>query len=90
MTEEIAFRPAAEEDEGFLLRIYASTRADEMAVVPWTEPEKAAFLNVQFEAQHKYYQEQFPDAEFKIVEKDGEPARVRHKGARPPFSGLLD
>ncbi len=72
MTDEITLRPITDEDDPLLRRIYASTRTDEMAMVPWTEPEKIAFLNLQFEAQHKYYQKMFADAEFSIVERDGE------------------
>jgi ribosomal protein S18 acetylase RimI-like enzyme len=52
--------------------LYASTRADEMAVVPWTEKAKQDFLRMQFEAQHTFYQDQFADADFLIIEHDGE------------------
>jgi ribosomal protein S18 acetylase RimI-like enzyme len=60
-------------DKPFLYRVYASTRAEELAVVDWSEAEKAAFLEQQFEAQHGYYQAQFPDAAFQVIERDGEP-----------------
>jgi hypothetical protein len=44
-------RPVQEEDEALLLEIYASTRADEMALVPWNGAQKQAFLHMQFSAQ---------------------------------------
>lgn len=79
-----------DEDEELLRRIYASTRADEMAAVPWSEAEKAAFLNGQFQAQHKYYQEVFPEAEFSILEKDGEPIGRLYIDRRKDEHRLID
>jgi GNAT superfamily N-acetyltransferase len=42
-------------------------------VVPWSEGEKAAFLRVQFDAQHTWYREQYAGATFDVVLVDGEP-----------------
>ena len=66
-------RAVQPEDEPFLRQVYATTRADEMALVNWDESQKQAFLNMQFEAQHRYYQQQFQNAQFQIVELDGRP-----------------
>ena len=66
-------RPITLEDREFLFRLYASTRADEMALVDWSEEQKESFLRFQFDAQHKYYQEQFPRAAFDLILLDGEP-----------------
>ena len=41
-------------------------------MVDWTDEQKAAFLDMQFEAQHRYYREQFPDADYLVVEMDGD------------------
>lgn len=90
MAKDITFRPITDRDEPLLRRIYASTRADEMATVPWTEPEKVAFLNVQFEAQHKYYQEVFSNAEFSILEKGGEPIGRLYIDRRADEHRLID
>lgn len=65
-------RPITAEDRELLLRIYASTRADEMAAVPWSEQEKDDFLRFQFDAQHKYYMEHFPRAAFDVILLAGE------------------
>ena len=70
----IALRPVRPEDRDFLFSVYASTRADEMAMVPWGDTEKAAFLAQQFHAQTTYWDEQYPDAERSIVVIDGVPA----------------
>ena len=53
-----------QQDLEFLYRVYASTRADEMAVVPWSDAEKESFLRMQFQAQHSYYHDQFKQAAF--------------------------
>jgi len=42
-------------DESFLLTVCASTRSKEMAVVSWSDEQKRAFLEMQFQAQHNYY-----------------------------------
>jgi len=70
----IALRPVRPQDREFLLSVYASTRTDELAMVPWSEAEKAAFIRQQFDAQTAYWDEQYPDAERSVVEMDGQPA----------------
>ena len=34
----VALRPALATDQPFLTRVYASTRAEELALVPWSAP----------------------------------------------------
>lgn len=67
-----AVEPAA--DAEFLSAVYASTRADELAIVPWTDDEKQAFLRMQFVAQDRYWREQRPDAAFDVILVGGQPA----------------
>jgi ribosomal protein S18 acetylase RimI-like enzyme len=64
---EVALRAVRPEDEEFLLDVYASSRADEMALVPWDETQKRAFLRQQFEAQAAQYFARFPEAEYSII-----------------------
>ena len=61
-------------DAEFLLSVYASTRAEELAVVPWEAAEREAFLRMQFEAQDRYYREQRPAAAFDVILVGGAPA----------------
>lgn len=61
-------------DAEFLLSVYASTRAEELAVVPWTAAERDAFLRMQFDAQDRAYREQRPAAAFDVILVDGAPA----------------
>jgi GNAT superfamily N-acetyltransferase len=67
-------RPATGADLPFLLRLYASTREEELAGVDWPAEQKEAFLRQQFEAQHAWYREQYAGASFDVVEVDGKPA----------------
>lgn len=61
-------------DAELLLAVYASTRAEELAVVPWTDAEKDAFLRMQFDAQDRSWREQRPGAAFGVILVDGVPA----------------
>lgn len=69
----ITLRPESGADHEFLRRVYASTREAEMALTPWKRDEIQSFLDMQFEAQHSYYQKQFRNAEFLIIERGGQP-----------------
>lgn len=71
---KIAQRPERAADEGFLRRLYASTRAAEMARVPWPEAAKAQFLNRQFDLQRHHYRTQYPNAQFLVVTMNRRPA----------------
>lgn len=54
--------------------MYASTRVEELAPVPWTDQQKLEFLAMQFNAQHEHYRVHYAEAEFSVVLVDGEPA----------------
>jgi GNAT superfamily N-acetyltransferase len=64
---QITLREATDDDEPFLRQVYASTRADELAQVPWNAEQREAFLKMQFEAQHTYYHAQYPDANYHLI-----------------------
>jgi ribosomal protein S18 acetylase RimI-like enzyme len=63
----LTFRPIGPEDAAFLYKVYASTRADELALTDWDEAQKEAFLTMQFNAQHQDYQANYTDADFLII-----------------------
>jgi ribosomal protein S18 acetylase RimI-like enzyme len=67
----LSLRPASDEDQDFLFRVYASTRADEMAMVDWNDQQKQDFLQMQFNAQTTYYRQHYPDAEYSIILHEG-------------------
>jgi ribosomal protein S18 acetylase RimI-like enzyme len=66
----ITFRPAGPDDAAFLLKVYGSTRAEELAAVPWTEAQREAFLGMQLQAQHHHYRQKYPAAEYLIILDD--------------------
>jgi ribosomal protein S18 acetylase RimI-like enzyme len=69
----ISLRPITQKDDAFLARVYASSRADELAITGWSEERKADFCRRQFDAQSAYYAENYSDASFQIIERDGWP-----------------
>ena len=67
----IALRPCVAGDVVFLRRVYHSTRDGEMRMLPWSDADKTAFLDMQFEAQKKHYEGAYPDCAFQVIEIDG-------------------
>lgn len=92
-------RPAREGDRDFLLALYASTREDELAQVPWDDEVKHAFVEHQFSAQDDHYRANYPGATFDVIEVDGQRAgrlyvfrgadeiRIMDIALAPPFRG---
>lgn len=66
-------RRETEDDFEFIIRLYASTRAEELAPVPWPEEAKQAFLRSQCELQHAHYQKHYLGAEFLVLERHSQP-----------------
>lgn len=66
-------RPRTPADTEFLAALYASTRATELAAVPWPGHAKLAFVRSQFDAQSLHYDLHYADAEFLVLECDGHP-----------------
>jgi RimJ/RimL family protein N-acetyltransferase len=69
----ITLRPVQPEDATFLHAVYASTRANEMALVSWSDEQRAAFINSQFAAQRDSYAQKYPRAEHSIILSKGRP-----------------
>ena len=70
-----SLRPISPEDMPFLLRLYRSTREDELAmIVDWSDEQKDWFVLMQFNAQHAWYQEHYVGASFDVILVDGVPA----------------
>ena len=83
-------RPIAPADEPFLLRVYAATRAEEMALIDWDPLQKEAFVRQQFEAQHKHYRESFRAARFDVVERGGRAIGRLYVDRRPDDIRVID
>ncbi len=72
--DSISLRKAIFSDEEMqqLRMIYASTREEELSRVPWPDDLKESFLTQQFSAQHEYYQEIYPDADYWFIIQNGD------------------
>lgn len=70
----VALRPATPEDRELLFRVYASTREEELAPVPWPPEAKEAFLRQQFDAQDSWWRTHYPGATFEVIVVDGREA----------------
>jgi ribosomal protein S18 acetylase RimI-like enzyme len=70
----VALRPVRASDEPFLLDVYAGTRAEELAAVPWTPEQKAAFVAQQFAAQTTHYAQHYPGMSADVIVIDEVPA----------------
>jgi ribosomal protein S18 acetylase RimI-like enzyme len=69
----LTFRRIADADLPFLARVYASTRAEELATVSgWSDEQKTAFVDHQFRAQHAHYQKYYPEADWLVISHAGE------------------
>jgi len=67
MENGVSLRPALPADTAFLQAVYASTRADEMAIVDWTGEQKTAFCLMQYHAQATHYSTYYPQSETSII-----------------------
>jgi ribosomal protein S18 acetylase RimI-like enzyme len=67
----IAYRPCCADDLPFLRHLYGTTREDELRVVPWSDEQKAAFLDMQFTAQKTHYDSYYPNCQFLVIELEG-------------------
>ncbi|HEY2361753.1 MAG TPA: GNAT family N-acetyltransferase [Candidatus Angelobacter sp.] len=64
---KITLRPVQDSDNELLLKIYGSSREQEMAQVPWTPEQKQQFVRMQWEAQKNHYAAQHPHATHEII-----------------------
>ncbi len=90
MNRKPILRKAGEDDLEFLLRVYSCNRAEELAHVDWDDDRKSAFLKMQFDAQHRYYAENYRGADFQIVVVDGQPAGRLYLHRRPGEIRIVD
>lgn len=67
----ITLRPVTPDDNDFLMEVYGSTRADELALTPWTDEQRHAFIQHQFTAQQVHYKQNYPSATHDIIVVDG-------------------
>ncbi len=86
----IYLRPVLPADEPFLRAVYAGTRAEELAMTPWTAEQKQAFLDMQFRAQDTDYRQNYPQAQYLVIERAGTPLGRLYVDRRPASIHILD
>lgn len=69
MERGFSLRHAQDKDIPHLRLLYADTRAEEMAPVPWPQAAKQQFLDQQFDLQHQHYLKHYADADFLVIEQ---------------------
>jgi len=69
----ITLRPVGPHDYDFLVEVYGSTRAEELALVPWTDEQRHLFIRSQFDAQQDHYLKTYPGASHDIILAGGRP-----------------
>jgi GNAT superfamily N-acetyltransferase len=70
MSGSISLRPITDADMDFLLALYGTTREEELRQVDWTPEQKAAFVDHQFRAQHRYWQENYSQTSWDLIVRD--------------------
>lgn len=70
-TAGVSLRAVTDADREFLISVYGSTRAEELAQVDWDEGQKDAFVRWQFERQDEDYRLRFPNARYDMILVDG-------------------
>jgi ribosomal protein S18 acetylase RimI-like enzyme len=86
----LGLRPETTEDDEFLLALYASTRAAEMALTNWTADQKHEFVRWQFELQRRHYRLHYADAAFDVLTLDDLPVGRRYALFRPNEIRLME
>ena len=74
MQHVLTQRPVSSNDDDFLTKVYACTRAPELEGLPWDESQRDSFLRMQFTAQQQDYKRRFPDGDHQLLLVDDERA----------------
>jgi len=88
--EQITLRPATATDDDFIFNCYASTRAQELAQVPWSQEQKEAFVRMQYTAQKQHYAAEAPRATHDVIYVDATPVGRIYLDRRDDTLHILD
>jgi ribosomal protein S18 acetylase RimI-like enzyme len=72
-SDQPTFRAATAADDAFLFRLYATTRAEELAATGWPLAQREAFLRSQFMARQRGYRVTFPAASTTVILAEQKP-----------------
>ena len=86
----LTFRRVVDADLPFLARLYASTRAEELSIVPWSQQEKDEFLSMQFRAQHTEYRKSYASADWLVAMRAGQDVGRLYLQREVDYHGVID
>jgi ribosomal protein S18 acetylase RimI-like enzyme len=86
----ITLTPVTPADQDFLLRLYQSSRGDDLRELGWSEDRIGEFLEMQHEAQRNFLATDYPNMVDQIVSLDGQPAGRLAVEQRPDEIRLID
>lgn len=70
----VELRDVTPADDEFLVSVYAATRAEELAPVPWSDEQKTAFVRWQYGLQKNEYEATYPNQQHCVILVDDQPA----------------
>ena len=73
LSQGFALRPETDADIPFLRRLYTSTRAAELELTNWSDAQKLAFTDNQFDFQRQHYRTYYSATEWSVLEDNGVP-----------------
>lgn len=89
-TMTATLRSVTPEDEAFLVKVYGSTRAEELSQAPWNEAQREAFIKMQFAAQQLHYRAHNPNATHDLILLDNQPIGRLYVSRREREIHILD
>jgi len=85
-----SLRREEDSDLPFLIQLYGTTRAAELAMVDWDREQKDAFVRQQFGAQRFHYYKFSPDAAYDVLERNGRPVGRLYVDRRQTVYNVMD
>lgn len=87
----MSLRPEVPADDPFLIALYRTTREHELdQVSDWDDAQKAAFIQMQFNAQRQHYRHALENVAFDVIERDGVPIGRLYTQERQTQLHLVD
>lgn len=72
--QSLSLRPVSPDDEALLLKIYRSSRGDDLRGLGWEEARISEFLEMQYQAQQQFHSNDYKRANDEIILLAGQPA----------------
>jgi ribosomal protein S18 acetylase RimI-like enzyme len=89
-TATVTIRRAGAGDQPLLRRVYAGSREAELSLIAWSDAEKKAFLDQQFDFQEAYYRGHYDGATYSVIEVDGGPVGRLYVARWPDEIRVID